>query len=251
MSGPRRPVRRRRRGALAQPGAARRAASPAHDRRGRRTTAAARARSPAAPARRAGPAVLGAAVGAAGHGQDDARPGRRRDHGQGLRADVGRHRRRQGRPRRHRAGPPAPRRARTGHDPVPRRDPPLQQGPAGRPAAGRGGRHAGAHRGDHGEPVLRGQPAAAEPVDAVPPATPSSRPTCGSSPVVGSTPSGPPPPTTRSTCSSSAAAATAGRSSRRSRSPRPWPIPDRSSWPTPKRRWARAPCATGVTTTTT
>ena len=56
--------------------------------------------------------------------------------------------RRQGRPR---------------HDLLPRRDPPLQQGPAGRAAArGRGGaRHA--DRGDDREPVLRGQLGAAVP----------------------------------------------------------------------------------------
>ena len=44
-----------------------------------------------------------------------------------------------------------------GHDLLPRRDPPIQQGTAGRAAArGRGGA-AGADRGDHREPVLRGQ----------------------------------------------------------------------------------------------
>ena len=42
-------------------------------------------------------------------------------------------------------------------DPVPRRDPSLQQGPAGRPAAARRGRHGHAHRGDDREPVLRSQ----------------------------------------------------------------------------------------------
>ena len=41
--------------------------------------------------------------------------------------------------------------------PVHRRDPPLQQGPAGRAAAARRGRHGHAHRRDDREPVLRGQ----------------------------------------------------------------------------------------------
>ena len=47
------------------------------------------------------------------------------------------------------------------HDPVRRRDPPLQQGAAGRlPAARRGGRHR-AHRRDDREPVVRGDRGAA------------------------------------------------------------------------------------------
>ena len=41
--------------------------------------------------------------------------------------------------------------------PVPRRDPPLQQGPAGRAAAGGGGRARDADRRDHREPGVRGQ----------------------------------------------------------------------------------------------
>ena len=55
-----------------------------------------------------------------------------------------------------------------GHDPVPRRDPPLQQVPAGRAAARGRGRHGRAHRRDHGEPVLRAQRPAAQPLDPVP-----------------------------------------------------------------------------------
>ena len=43
------------------------------------------------------------------------------------------------------------------HDPLPRRDPPLQQGAAGRAAAGRRGRARDADRRDDREPVLRGQ----------------------------------------------------------------------------------------------
>ena len=41
--------------------------------------------------------------------------------------------------------------------PLPRRDPPLQQGPAGRAAAGGRGRAADPDRRDHREPLLRGQ----------------------------------------------------------------------------------------------
>ena len=43
------------------------------------------------------------------------------------------------------------------HDPLPRRDPPLQQGAAGRAAAGGRGGSRDADRRDDGEPVLRGQ----------------------------------------------------------------------------------------------
>ena len=46
-------------------------------------------------------------------------------------------------------------------DPLPRRDPPLQQGAAGRPAAGGRGGAADADRGDDREPLLRGQLGAA------------------------------------------------------------------------------------------
>ena len=45
--------------------------------------------------------------------------------------------------------------------PLHRRDPPLQQGPAGRAAAAGRGRHRHAHRRDHREPLLRGQLGAA------------------------------------------------------------------------------------------
>ncbi len=47
------------------------------------------------------------------------------------------------------------------HDPLHRRDPPLQQGPARRGAAPRRGRHGDADRRDHREPVVRGQRGAA------------------------------------------------------------------------------------------
>ena len=50
---------------------------------------------------------------------------------------------------------------RAAHDPLPRRDPPLQQGAAGRAAAGGRGRRRDADRRDDREPVLRGQLGAA------------------------------------------------------------------------------------------
>ena len=59
------------------------------------------------------------------------------------------------------------RRHRPAHDPLHRRDPPLQQGAAGRvPAARRGRRHR-AHRRDDREPVVRGERRAALAVEGV------------------------------------------------------------------------------------
>src|SRR5919107_454747 len=46
---------------------------------------------------------------------------------------------------------------RAADDPLPRRDPPLQQGPAGRAAAGGRGRDADADWRHHREPLFRGQ----------------------------------------------------------------------------------------------
>ena len=96
-----------------------------------------------------------------GHRQDDAGADRRRRRPRRLRGGVGGQRR----PRRgaggDRARRGAPPRHRPADDLLPRRDPPLQQGPAGRAAArGRGG-PGDADRGDDREPVLRGQLGAA------------------------------------------------------------------------------------------
>ena len=91
---------------------------------------------------------------------------------------------------------PAPRRAGAGHHPVPRRGPPVQQGPAGRPAALGRERAAGAGGRHHREPVLRGQRPAAVPLDPVP-APAAGR---GGSPrccARASTPRAPPPRTRR------------------------------------------------------
>ena len=60
--------------------------------------------------------------------------------GRRVRGALGRVRGGEGRPRGARAGARAARHGRRAHDPLPRRDPPLQQGAAGRAAAGRRGR---------------------------------------------------------------------------------------------------------------
>ena len=78
-----------------------------------------------------------------------------------LRGGVGGQRRQSRDPRRDRAGAGAAAGQRAADDPLPRRDPPLQQGPAGRAAAGGRGRAADPDRGDHREPLLRGQLGAA------------------------------------------------------------------------------------------
>ena len=204
-------VRRCRRRAAAASGAARRPAPAADDRRRRRSGPPARSGQAVAPTGGDRHDVVGPALGSAGHRQDDAGPRRRRHDGEGVRAAVGGHGGRQGRPRGDRARPPTSRRARSRHDPVPRRDPPLQQGAAGRLAAGRRGRHADADRGDDGEPVLRGQPAAAQPLDAVPPRAARPRQPAHPRPARPATPCRRRRPTRRSSCSSSGRAATAAR----------------------------------------
>ena len=106
-------------------------------------------------------APLGDLLRAAGHRQDDAGADHRR-------AARGRSRRTR------RSTPAGPRcatvieraeerraRHRPADDLLPRRDPPLQQGPAGRAAAGGRGGPGDADRGDHREPLLRGQLGAA------------------------------------------------------------------------------------------
>ena len=91
-----------------------------------------------------------------GHRQDDARAARRRARQRGVRGALGGQRGARRGARGDRAGDRAAAR-RPGDDLLPRRDPPLQQGPAGRAAArGRGG-PGHADRGDDGEPLLRGQ----------------------------------------------------------------------------------------------
>ena len=89
--------------------------------------------------------------------EDDACADRRRLDRLGLRGAVGGLGHGEGRARGARAGAGAARHHRPAHDPLPRRDPPLQQGAAGRAPAGRGVRARDADRRDDREPVLRGQ----------------------------------------------------------------------------------------------
>ena len=109
----------------------------------------------------AGPAAVDDPLRAAGLGQDDAGADRRGRDRRRLRGAVGR----LGRVAEVRgviaAGARPARRQRPADDLLPRRDPPLQQGPAGRAAAGGRGGAADADRGDDREPVLRGQLGAA------------------------------------------------------------------------------------------
>ena len=110
---------------------------------------------------RAGPRALDDPVRTAGLRQDDARPDPRGALRGGLRGAERRRRRAGGGAGGDRARPAPTRARRHEHGPVPRRDPPLQQGPAGRAAAGRRGRAGDADRGHHREPGLRGQRRAA------------------------------------------------------------------------------------------
>ncbi len=64
---------------------------------------------------------------------------------------------------------------RDAHHPLHRRDPPFQQGPAGRPAAGGGGRGHRAHRRHHREPLLRGELGPGLPGQDLPPGAPLRR----------------------------------------------------------------------------
>ena len=131
-----RPVQRGGGGPAVAAGAARGPAAAPHARRGRRarSTCSGRGRPLRAliEADRLSSVIL---WGPPGTGKTTHRPARRRRHREGVRAAVGGDRRREGRARGRRAGPGPPRRARPGHDPVPRRGPPLQPDPAGRAAA--------------------------------------------------------------------------------------------------------------------
>ena len=104
-----------------------------------------------------GPPVLDPAVGTAGHRQDEPRAAPRERDRRPLRLAVGGHVRRRRGPGDDRRGAGPARAQRPAHGPLPRRDPPLQQGPAGRAPAPRRGRDDHAHRRDDREPVLRGQ----------------------------------------------------------------------------------------------
>ncbi len=95
-------------------------------------------------------------LGPAGHRQDDAGPPPRPPGRRPVHAALGRPLGRQGAARGDRRGAQdAP--AGRPHDPLHRRDPPLQQVPARRPAPGRRGRHGHPDRGHDREPLVRGQ----------------------------------------------------------------------------------------------
>ena len=146
----RRPARGRGRaaGAATAAGDARRVRRPgARPRRGLRATAR----------DRGGPRPLLDPLRPARQREDDARADRRRLDRRGLRGAVGGLGDGEGRARGARAGEGAARHNRPAHDPLPRRDPPLQQGAAGRAAAGGGVGTRDADRRDDREPVLRGQ----------------------------------------------------------------------------------------------
>src|SRR3989304_2680902 len=101
------------------------------------------------------PAAFPDLLGSPGVGQDDARPHHRRRDESGLPSLFGGPRGHQG----DQGGPGGPQNGPNRHgasgDPVHRRDPPLQQGPAGRPAPLRGGRNRHPVRDHDGEPLLR------------------------------------------------------------------------------------------------
>ena len=154
-------LRRRRRRqpgtAAAAAAAARRAHAAADARRVRRPGGAPRPGPAAAPGDRAGPPAVDHPLGPARHRQDDARAADRGVDARALHPVQRGALRHQGDPRGdgRSGGGAAP--ARPPHDPLHRRDPPLQQGAAGRlPPARRGRRHRPDRRDDR-EPVVRGE----------------------------------------------------------------------------------------------
>ena len=136
---------------------------PATARRVRRP--AARARRPfGAPAGdRGGPPRLGDLLRASGDGEDDAGPDRGRTHGRRVRGAVGGLGVGGRRPGDAHPCARPPGRERAAHDPLSRRDPPVQQGAAGRAPAGRRGGADHVDRLDDGEPLFRGELGAAQP----------------------------------------------------------------------------------------
>ncbi len=106
---------------------------------------------------RAGPAPLDGPLRAARVREDHAGADRRRELRRGVRGAERRRRRPARGASGDRARPPPARRRRPTDGPLPRRDPPLQQGPAGRAAAGGGGRARDADRRDDREPGVRDQ----------------------------------------------------------------------------------------------
>ena len=152
-----RPLRRRREGAAARRGAAGDPAAAADAGRVRRAAPDPRRELRAPPGDRGRPRLLDDPLRAAGQREDDARPGDRQYDRVGIRGALGRVG--DGLPgaRGDPARPRPARRQRRADDPLPRRDPPLQQGAAGRAAAGGRGGLDHADRRHHREPLLRGQ----------------------------------------------------------------------------------------------
>ena len=139
----------------------------AHPRRLYRT-AAPRGRGGCAPADdRLGAHRVVHPLGTAGRGQDDAGADHRPPAGDAVLHPLGGDERREGRARRHRAGTERPLLQFRLSDPLHRRDPPLLQVAAGLAARRRGEGDGDAHRGDDGEPVVRGDTAAALPLPAL------------------------------------------------------------------------------------
>ena len=139
-----------------------RAAAPSDDpRRLRRPGTRSRSRTCAAACDRTGSGAVADPLRAAGLRQDHTRPDRRAHDRRRVRGALGGLGDGRERAPGARTGARTARRERAADDPVPRRDPPLQQGAAGRVAARSRGRPPDADRRDDREPVLRGQLGAA------------------------------------------------------------------------------------------
>ena len=141
--------------------AARRADASADPRRVRGPGASPRPGAPPPRRHRVGRPPLDDPLGTARHREDDARLPARRARQGSLHAVLRRAHRGEGGPRPRRRGRGAPRRPRPAHDPLRGRDPPLQQGAAGRVPPARRAGHGDPHRRDDREPVVRGDLGAA------------------------------------------------------------------------------------------
>src|SRR5581483_6756148 len=151
------PLRRGGRAAARRARAAGTASAAADARRVRRAAPCPRPGQCATACDRSRPRALARALRTARIREDDARPHRREHDRRRIRGAVGGVGNGVAGPRRAGARTGAARRERASDDPVPRRDPPLQQGAAGRAPAGCRGGPRDADRRDHREPVLRAQ----------------------------------------------------------------------------------------------
>jgi hypothetical protein len=154
--------------ALRRGGAARGPDAPAHARRVQGAGAPPRRGEGDSRHARRGSAEQHDPLGTSGQREDDAGPPRRRGGRHGVRSAQRRDRGNRTRARDHRRGGAAASCNRTSHDPLLRRDSPLQQGAAGRvPAACRAG-HGDPDRGHDRESVVRGRAAPAFPGSGLP-----------------------------------------------------------------------------------